>query len=613
MRKNLLSFISGVILTSNTITGCLPVKTDSTLQSNDSSKHIVTQCLAPQGNGGNWAATIGWMSEQIQFRINSLKSPKESTVLNLHCISGGSSGSVSTALLMTIMTNKNLLGQDMTSKPLTIEQAQIVADTLKFIGFSLDLSFTQLTSFWTDFVKAKVGSTINNTGVMKSIARNFFRDKSPKWWSGEAVEPNTLIVDYATVLLIAKTISKADVYAKIQDHFNESDTAFLKKIGVENLIDISEFTGLVNHPIEESEDNKKRTEFFEKRSKIISDIAFNKVKSQFDRLAFLNRYNVGVKKDSKNSLLKSIIERPLSTGYCAIVMAAYYGTYEDINLDKAPSYDNLRPTIMCNKQTIEKIIESPLYQNHILMDHPFAKRFVFLESKNIRSAILTSIREPGLMRELAGNANEGDMEFLSIYDPQDDFEAHGSYTFKLRDTNLNPMTTKSKRKRTYIAVAGGFPDRRISAWANSYLLIDQIEAQGDKNAAAYYSVFGKPDKRSVDKFDTISIRNTFSDNAEEGRQNVNDWFAFQDAWCKTFANPFDQVGAYTETVAFNWDVTNLPAAQAGKSHYLISKAVNATRIQLSAHSHNENQNAAIVFDPNKNLLPVPTVAFSCIP
>ena len=102
-RKNLLSFVSGVLLTSNTITGCLPVKTDSKLQSNESSKHIVTQCLAPQGNGGNWAATIGWMSEQIQFRINSLKTPKESTLLNLHCISGGSSGSVSTALLMTIM------------------------------------------------------------------------------------------------------------------------------------------------------------------------------------------------------------------------------------------------------------------------------------------------------------------------------------------------------------------------------------------------------------------------------------------------------------------------------------------------------------------------------
>ena len=249
-------------------------------------------------------------------------------------------------------------------------------------------------------------------------------------------------------------------------------------------------------------------------------------------------------------------------------MAAYYGKYEDDKFDKAPNYDDLRPTIMCNKQTIEKIIESPLYQNHILMDHPFAKRFVFLESKNIRSAILTSIREPGLMKELAGNVNDGDMEFLSIYDPMDDFEAHGSYTFKLRDTNLNPMATKFKRKQTYIAVAGGFPlTEEYQRGLIHTLFIDQIEVQGDKSVGAYYSVFGKPDKRSVDKFDTISIRNTFMQLTLRRTAKMSMIGSlFKMPGVKRFAKLFDQVGAYTETVAFNWDVTNLPAAQVGKSH-----------------------------------------------
>ena len=90
-------------------------------------------------------------------------------------------------------------------------------------------------------------------------------------------------------------------------------------------------------------------------------------------------------------------------------------------------------------------------------------------------------------------------------------------------------------------------------------------------------MFGKPDKRSRDKFDTTSIKEVFSESPEDGAKNVADWFAFQDSWCETFLPNFKMTNKEFETVVLNWDVTKLPASQARKSHYLVTKAINATR------------------------------------
>jgi hypothetical protein len=605
VRKNII-----ISLFACNLSSCIPVQETASTKSVESSNQI-SQCLAPQGNGGNWAATIGWMSEQLQYRINTISTPRNDTTVFLNCITGGSSGAVSTALVMTILSNQNLFGQDMTGKNLTIEQTQILADSLKFIAYSLDLSFSQLASFVTDYIKAMVGSSINNTDVMKSIARNVFGDKSAKWWGGEVVDPNTLIVDYATVLLLAKELKKEDVYEKVSNHFNTKDTAFLTSLGIEKLIDMDEYSRFVDLP--DNGEKTRQSDLYMKRSEKIGEIAFRRIRSQFKTFSYINRYGTGAKKESPETPLKKIMEMPLKHGFCGIVMGALYGTYSEIDLDKAPDYSALRPIVICSKDTIETIIGSSIYQNHILTNHPFASRFVFMESKNVRSMILTSIREPGLMAELAGNINEGDMEFKSIYDPSEDFKTNNSYTFKLRPSNLASNENVSSRPKTFMAVAGGFPDRRISAWVNSYLFLEHLTNSKKENFGAFYSIFGKPDTRFVDKFDTSSIRTTFSSNPKDGQKNVEDWFRFQDSWCSTFAPLFAKKSAKIETVAFNWDVTSIPAAQSRKSHFLISKAVNATRLQLTSYSHTPETPQKLVYDPNKNILPVPTVGFNCAP
>ena len=89
-----------------------------------------------------------------------------------------------------------------------------------------------------------------------------------------------------------------------------------------------------------------------------------------------------------------------------------------------------------------------------------------------------------------------------------------------------------------------------------------------------------------------------------------DWFAFQDSWCETFLPNFKKTYKEFETVVLNWDVTDLPASQVRKSHYLVTKAINATRFQIAATGGEDPTNLRVVFDQIKTcclclLIPYP--------
>ena len=53
---------------------------------------IIVQCNAPQGNGGNWASFLGWLSEQWRVRARDARSLEKSSgsaiKLDLRCMSG---------------------------------------------------------------------------------------------------------------------------------------------------------------------------------------------------------------------------------------------------------------------------------------------------------------------------------------------------------------------------------------------------------------------------------------------------------------------------------------------------------------------------------------------
>ena len=145
-------------------------KTESTKQ-RPSFDVVFAECFAPQGNGGNWAATLSWVSEQINVRVQeaiSLSQQGKRVGLYLGCMTGGSSGSVTTAVLSSILSNKNILPAKSAQDILSPEEATLSAKAPRYVAFSVDLNLRELVrffgqAFWTQ------GSNLINQNALENL------------------------------------------------------------------------------------------------------------------------------------------------------------------------------------------------------------------------------------------------------------------------------------------------------------------------------------------------------------------------------------------------------------------------------------------------------------
>ncbi len=124
---------------------------------------IISQCAVPQGNGGNWGATFGWLSETILKRYEeaiALQNQGKRVGLFLNCMAGGSSGSVATNVLMNILHNPHIVSKTSQQDVMTPEEAKRVADAVRFIGMSADLNQFELLNFWRQVILESVEGKI---------------------------------------------------------------------------------------------------------------------------------------------------------------------------------------------------------------------------------------------------------------------------------------------------------------------------------------------------------------------------------------------------------------------------------------------------------------------
>ena len=112
----------------------------------------------------------------------------------------------------------------------------------------------------------------------------------------------------------------------------------------------------------------------------------------------------------------------------------------------------------------------------------------------------------------------------------------------------------------------------------------------------FVTIFGKPDSKSTTTFAMNAVKTVFS-TPDTAEKNASDWELFQKTWCDDLGRAFGQGKSRVETVALNWDVTKIPAAQSGNGHKLVSKGINATRHQIGAQIGRLTSEISVVFDP----------------
>jgi hypothetical protein len=586
-----------VILSS--VLGCTPHREQAGSQGSDAAAAsgrqfdvLLAHCFAPQGNGGNWASTLGWMSEEIHLRIveaEALQKSGRSVGIHLGCMVGGSSGSVAAATLSAVLENKNLLPGRTAQSPLSIAEATKAMRAIRFVAQAADLNPGELARFYIQVLLGEGQKKVHDA-VDKVVPSN-----SKEWWTGSTVDPKRMLVDFAGSVRLAATLTPEILDKGIGAALKGSQLEGYTKHSVKLATELPNFPALNLVPDAQSSEGKILAAGFEEQSKFLKTSGDNFLRSQFGIGEYASRYLSDLSAKGGASKLKQTLDAQFGDGICTISMALIARSEQDTR--EIPDYKKLSPTVFCNEATIVKIVSSSLYQKHIKENHPYASRFVLAAVPTLRGGIVPSIREPNMMVPLKSPLGSGELEVRRFYNPKWDKDVNGKLTFGLMDAKK--VRIGSQDIVPHVGVAGGFPDRRIAAWIGSYYLMDNIQGRLSKLAGEVkvtFGLFGRDNKRNNPAFHKIAVKDVFSSSPDIGARNLQDWLGFADSWCDTMGGAMQsKYKAKIGNVTLNWEVSKVPAAQkpGGASNQLVVKSINATRTQVGKHL----KGIGAVFDP----------------
>lgn len=105
---------------------------------------VFLECAVVQGNGFNWAATIGWMAGQFEraaLRAEAFeaRNPGQSAFVDPYCFTGSSSGGAVASLLDRLLTNPRLVAPR-PSGLLSPQETRDLSEALIFLGLSMNFS-----------------------------------------------------------------------------------------------------------------------------------------------------------------------------------------------------------------------------------------------------------------------------------------------------------------------------------------------------------------------------------------------------------------------------------------------------------------------------------------
>jgi hypothetical protein len=672
---------------------------------------VAVQCLAPQGNGGNWSSTLGWVSELWMTRAEQVEvaEGKEPNTgwLYLACAAGGSSGSGVTATVMSLLQNQKLFaadpqGNDRRSKGLfTVAETKMMAAALRYVAIGSDLRFSESVAFAMMVADQSLrGGTSGFLGFMARVrefldpretcSNKYKQGRDPigvEWWGGQPADPCDAVVNFAKYAWMAKHVTPEMI--KAPDASSQwSPPATVGSAGLESgPVELPKLFQLSNandpnllkaYALPEDADSKNaetysywklrkeghRQALFINRQldTLIREATPESQKSLLDNdipkpesvIAGVSTFVMQAKGES-HPIAKDVLGQPPLTGYFTITTAVVDAParFTDANKTKKPLYQEIRYVVLGSQETMNLIAQSPLFQKHLkscgskpahggLNGSCYLRRFVLAVVEQTHYMMQPSVREPGLMEELVAPAWTGGTgaQHMGIVAMADLSKASAGEPVK-----FTSMREGAAGASTVFGVTGGWPDRRITAWLQTYMIDALINgtsgasktgplsvAVENSQMTVFQSTFGKPDTdgksssasttqgsvtmssvtpetRStdpeVDSFDTKAVRASFSGGSADsaassenpaGQENVSDYVAFQNAFYSELAPDVltEEIGTpyMHDEISVNWDLFKLPVminlnifSDPQRSRHLVHLAANAVREGLPRDEH----------------------------
>ena len=341
---------------------CLPLAGPA--RSGSVTDKVFVQCAVVQGNGYNWASTLGWLAAQVELvalraRAFEASEPARRAAIDLSCFVGSSSGGFVAAVMDNLLSNGRV--RDGAAVPdgrlLNGEEALEVSRALLFLAMSSNFDGEKPALFF-DGIGARLGlldRASNATGR--------------RWWRPGASAP-------ANIRTFDRWVHGAQLYQPGWFASME-DTA-----GVEMPL-------LAERPLVNGVDT--------------SDPANDAMR----RLARAARKVLDAGLEGS-----AFQDGPVGDGFC---ITAYALPME--GLARPFGYEALKLVFACNPWTGADLARSDALRSWLAPDLEMTGRILLAEQADWKAMSNVSVREPKLVTQLSGEmASHNGLEALSAFD-----------------------------------------------------------------------------------------------------------------------------------------------------------------------------------------------------
>ena len=561
---------------------------------------IINFCGTTQGNGYNWASTLSWLStELLSVYQDALEiqrqNPGAKVGISANCFIGGSSGSGVTAVYDSLLSNPNiadqtigdvLIGRADPNRILSPEEIYRMSKSLRYIALGADLSFL----FKVFTIRRVLGNNRNNLLTFGNGIDNVW---------GEQMGGKSVVVDFATYVhfaqyapwgLINEDLKPGEGILRdfpITKFRNASVRAAFSRVRkMHDLIDLPEELARLENPNNPSRslrnDLKTLGDAFEKISMSIRDEIHRTNNALYWRqgdMDYLFRRERGATPPLDNSIgrnpLQIVMEASPGNGIATISLGVPFENMEELEAavgNKGFNYDDMKAYVFMSKETAEELLASSEYRRLVTEGDPAIQKFVIAVVDQKFAQVNPSVREPGLLDELAGDFTGNELRIQSVFDPT-----------APNAKNMQLQTPGKAGVKKSVFIIGGFPYEDLSSIPMGILQrekISKLEAHAD-NIVSRHVTFGVPitEENRTSTFAAKKVMSrlfNITENQSVAEGNFRKWEEWVASFEQRFRPAMEADGITIRRTKYNWNERKLPAALARISRVLVAKSHNAT-------------------------------------
>jgi len=555
----------------------------SVINAQESIERVIFFGATTQGNGYNHPATTGWISSKLEEAIESADKINAQTGEKVGLVfagfSGGSSGSGITLTMQSLLRNPDLFEDisdvENTHRVLSIEDAKRFAAAIRFCSMGSDMSKLLKYTTLIRIARQKLIGVIDRLSDFSSHIPDWLGGGRVNLWV-EQLNGKVVVNDFAWLITFAQRLKWSDINQDtdfkalgVSPEDLETDKArsileSLKKLHYFPEGDI--YSGDDISDLDKSLLQKVMKKQSHRMKKIVKKTMKNIFKEE-GAIEILKRYQrarPSVDQAPSNPYQKAF-SKAMGDGFLTATFAIPGENMDKLNdkiAKEGMKYSDLNLYMIGNETTVKEIIENPDYQK--LKSNPYFSRIKFLVIKDQQwTALNSSVREPRLLGELAGDLAGENFMVTKVYDPIADV----GRKFKVMPIDEYPLKS--------IYVAGGFAYEQMVAVPSSFYYLSLLKKIKKKYHVekAVYHLFGHP-KNRLNPNETFAGKVLKSLMTGKGKgisfdNAMDDYLRWTSQFTEVFQKGlFKENGVERIDTLYHWNITTLPATLNGTSRVL---------------------------------------------